>query len=110
MSARLFVYLDTRPSLDDMQQTLHMLGFNYKHTLAADESWDYPMHVFGCDDLRVVYHAGDPQQGEAILDSMTIGSFNGAEVRLQLVLSAVTRRYGGAVYDPQAALLSEVGG
>ena len=63
MSIKLFAYMDTAPSLEEMRSTLAPLGLVYRHTLPADDRWEYPMHVFGRTDLRVVYHAGDPQRG-----------------------------------------------
>lgn len=102
MSAKLFVYLESCPSLDEMRRALGILGLNYKHTLPADERWSYPMHVFGCDDLRIVYHAGDPASGEAVIDTSAIRSGDSAAVRLQLVASSLARRFGGTVYDPHS--------
>jgi len=101
VSINLFAYLDTTPSLEEMRDTLAMLGVVYRHTLPADDRWDYPMHVFGRVDLRVVYHAGDPRSGEALVDGSTIGDANGAEVGMRMVLAAVVRRYGGAICDPR---------
>ena len=67
MSIILFAYLDSAPSLEEMRSTLAPLGLVYRHTLPADDRWEYPMHVFGRADLRVVYHAGDPVRREALL-------------------------------------------
>jgi len=101
VSINLFAYLDTAPSLEEMRDTLATLGLVYRHTLPADERWDYPMHVFGRVDLRVVYHAGDPDSGEALVDGSTIGDAHGAEVGMRMVLVTVVRRYGGAICDPR---------
>ena len=101
VSINLFAYLDATPSLEEMRDTLAMLGVVYRYTLPADERWNYPMHVFGRVDLRVVYHAGDPQSGEALVDGSTIGDAHGAEVGMRMVLVAVVRRYGGAICDPR---------
>jgi hypothetical protein len=101
MNINLFAYLDTAPSLEEMRDTLAQLGIVYRHTLPADERWDYPMHVFGRLDLRVVYHAGDPQSGEALIDGCTSADRRGAEVQMRMVLGAVVRRYGGEIFDPR---------
>lgn len=101
MSINLFAYLDTAPSLEEMRDTLATLGVVYRHTLPADERWSYAMHVFGRVDLRVVYHAGDPQSGEALVDGSTIGDTHSAEVGMRMVLVAVVRRFGGAICDPR---------
>jgi hypothetical protein len=103
MSMSLFAYLDRAPSLEEIRDSLAPLGLIYRHTLPPDDRWGYPMHVFGCEGIRVVYHAGDPLQGEAVVDS-TIGyADQQARVTLQLVLSVVVRRYGGTIYDPLLA-------
>jgi hypothetical protein len=103
MSISLFAYLDSAPSLEEIRDSLAPLGVVYRHTLPPDERWGYPMHVFGRDGLRVVYHAGDPRQGEAVVDSTIGREDQQARVTLQLVLSAVVRRYGGTIYDPLLA-------
>ena len=103
MSISLFAYLDSAPSLEEIRASLAPLGVIYRHTLPPDDRWGYPMHVFGGDGLRVVYHAGDPLQGEAVVDSMAGREDQQARVTLQLVLSAVVRRYGGTIYDPLLA-------
>jgi FAD/FMN-containing dehydrogenase len=100
MSMNLFAYLDTAPSLDDMRATLTVLGLVYRHTLPADDRWDYPMHVFGRADLRVVYHAGNPVHGEAMVDSSTPQDSQQAWVAIHMVLNTIVRRYGGAICDP----------
>ena len=103
MSINLFAYLDTAPSLEEMRASLALLGLVYHHTLPADDRWDYPMHVFTSEDVRVVYHAGDPLQGESVIDS-TIGRDDPqASATLQLVLGAVIRHYGGTIYDPRVS-------
>lgn len=101
MSINLFAYLDTAPSLGDMRQTLAALGFAYRYTLPADERWGYPMHIFGRVDLRLVYHAGDPGDGEALVDGCTIGELPDAEVAMRVALVSVIRHYGGAICDPR---------
>lgn len=101
MSINLFAYLETAPSLDEMRDALATLGLVYRHTLPADERWAYPMHVFGCESLRVVYHAGDPLQGEAVIDSVIAIEDQQALTLIQLVLAAVVRHYGGTIYDPR---------
>jgi hypothetical protein len=103
MSISLFAYLDSAPSLEEIRTSLAPLGVIYRHTLPPDDRWAYPMHVFGGEGLRVVYHAGDPLRGEAVVDSMIVREDQQARVRLQLILSAVLRRYGGTIYDPLLA-------
>jgi hypothetical protein len=101
MSINLFAYLETAPSLEEMRDTLAPLGLVYRHTLPADDRWEYPMHVFGRADLRVVYHAGDPLCGEALVDSTTNDTHAG-QVALQMVVAVVIRHYGGTAFDPRA--------
>src|SRR5262245_52654760 len=101
MSITLLAYLDSTPSLDDIRTTLAAQGLVYRHTLPADDRWGYPMHVFGRDDLRVVYHAGDPLQGEAVVDSMSVREGPQAQANIQLVLAMLVRRYGGTICDPR---------
>jgi hypothetical protein len=101
MSINLFAYLDATPSLDEMRDTLAPLGLVYRHTLPADDRWDYPMHIFGRAELRIVYHAGDPVRGEAMVDGTIIRDDHQAHVAVQLVLAALVRRYGGMICDPQ---------
>jgi hypothetical protein len=103
MSINLFVYLDNAPSLEEIRDSLAPLGVLYRHTLPPDGRWGYPMHVFGREGLRVVYHAGDPLRGEAVVDSTIGREDQQARVTLQLVLSTVVRRYGGTIYDPLVA-------
>jgi hypothetical protein len=100
MSMNLFAYLDSAPSLDEMRESLAPLGLVYRHTLPPDDRWGYPMHIFVCEGLRVVYHAGDPQQGEAVVDSTIRRDDQQSRVAVQLVLSAVVRHYGGTICDP----------
>jgi hypothetical protein len=100
MSRNLFAYLDTAPSLDDMRRTLTTLGLVYRHTLPADDRWAYPMHVFGRSDLRVVYHAGDPIHGEAMVDSSIGQDSQQGWVAIHMVLTTLVRHYGGAICDP----------
>ena len=101
MTTNLFAYLDTMPSLEEMRDTLAVHGVVYRHTLPADDRWNYPMHVFGRMDLRMVYHAGDPQAGEALVDCSTIDDADAAEVGMRVVLASVVRHYGGAICDPR---------
>ena len=100
MNVNLFAYLDTAPSLDEMCASLGALGVIYRHTLPPDDRWGYPMHVFGREGLRVVYHAGDPLQGEAVVDSTSGRDDQQASVTAQLVLSVVVRHYGGTICAP----------
>ena len=102
MSINLFAYLETTPSLEEMRGTLAPLGLIYRHTLPADERWEYPMHVFGRANLRVVYHAGDPLSHEALVDSATTEDTDDGQVALQMVIGAVIRHYGGSAVDPRA--------
>jgi hypothetical protein len=102
MSIKLFAYLDSAPSLEEMRDTLAPLGLVYRHTLPADDRWEYPMHVFGRTDLRVVYHAGDPLQGEALVDSASSEETHQGQVAVQMVVAAVIRHYGGSAVDPHA--------
>ena len=101
MSINLFAYLDTAPSLEEMCASLAPLGLIYRHTLPADDRWSYPMHVFGHEGIRVVYHAGDPHQGEAVVDSMVAREDQQAHATAHLVLAAVVRHYGGTIHDPR---------
>jgi hypothetical protein len=59
------------------------------------------MHVFGRADLRVVYHAGDPLRGEALVDSASTEDSHQSRVAVQMVVAAVIRHYGGSAYDPR---------
>jgi hypothetical protein len=102
MSINLFAYLETAPPLEEMLGTLTPLGLVYRHTLPADDRWEYPMHVFGRADLRVVYHAGDPLRGEALVDSATTEDTHEGQVAIQMVVAAVIRHYGGTAVDPRA--------
>jgi hypothetical protein len=101
MSINMFAYLDSSPSLEEMRDTLAPLGLVFRHTLPADDRWDYPMHVFGRSELRVVYHAGDPVLHEAVVDSTTAEDSHQAQVAVQMVLSTVIRHYGGTIFDPR---------
>lgn len=100
MSVNLFAYLNTAPALEELSVLLTALGLVYRHTLPADERWCYPMHIFGGEGLRVVYHAGDPLQGEAIVDGMFSREDQHARSALQLVLTTVIQHYGGQICDP----------
>lgn len=101
MNMTLFAYLETAPSLEEMRATLDALGLVYRHTLPADERWDYPMHVFGRSDVRVVYHAGDPQRGEAMVDGSARHDSQQDEIAVQLIMGTVLRHYGGTLCDPR---------
>jgi hypothetical protein len=101
MSINLFAYLESAPSLEQMRRTLAPLGLVYRHTLPADDRWDYPMHVFGRAELRVVYHAGDPRHNEAMVDSSIAEDTHQAQVAVQMVLSTILRHYGGTICDPR---------
>lgn len=102
MSQSLAAYLDHAPSLDEISAVLTHLGLHYRHTLAPDGTWRYPLHVFGIGDLRVVYHEGDPDASKAVV-STTVrrGDTPAGAAQLRLVSSHVVRRWGGEVYDPQ---------
>jgi hypothetical protein len=101
MSTNLFAYLEATPSLDEIRAALASQGLVYRHTLPADDRWGYPMHVFGREDLRVVYHAGDPLRGEAVVDSMSTRDGPQAQATVQLVLAMLVRHYGGMICDPR---------
>src|SRR5262249_2429768 len=103
MSITLFAYLDSAPSLEEIRDLLVSLGVVYRHTLPPDDRWGYPMHVFGCEGLRVVYHAGHPLHGEAVVDSTIGREDQQARVTLQIVLSTMIHHYGGTIYDPLLA-------
>ena len=102
MSISMFAYLDTAPPFEEMRAALAAFGLVYRHTLPADDRWGYPMHVFGYESLRVVYHAGDPRQGEAVVDSTIARDDQQARAIVQLVLSTIVRHYGGHIQDPRA--------
>ena len=99
----LFAYLNTHPSLDEIQQILNNMGFNYKHSLPPDGRWDYPMHVFGQSDIRLVYHEGDPEQGEAVVDTTMRSDSPSDMARLHVVLRVLIGRYGGTILDTHNA-------
>lgn len=102
MSKSLFAYLDHAPSLDEIATELSHLGLCYRHTLPPDERWNYPMHVFGMEDLRVVYHAGDPDASRAVVDTtVRRGDTAVGATQLRLIAIRVVQRWGGEVYDPQ---------
>ena len=102
MSQSLFTYLDQAPSFDEIAAELNHLGLCYRHTLPADDRWDYPMHVFGLDDLRVVYHEGDPNASKAIVDTtVRRGDTAVGAAQLRLIATRLVQRWGGEVYDPQ---------
>jgi hypothetical protein len=104
MSASICLLLETRPNLDDLRHTLSRLGLSYKHSLPPDDHSPYPIHVFGCVDLRLVYYAGDPLQDEALIESQAIQASYAAEVRLRLLISTLARRYAGSIIEPDDAL------
>lgn len=102
MSQSLFAYLDQAPSLDEIAAELTHLGLCYRHTLPPDERWNYPMHVFGLDDLRVVYHEGDPDSSKAVVNAtVRRGDTSVGAAQLRLISVRVVQRWGGEVYDPQ---------
>jgi hypothetical protein len=101
MSMNLFAYLNAAPSLEEMSATLHTLGLVYRHTLPADARWPYPMHVFGGAELRVVYHAGDPVHGEAMIDGRTSQDTEQAQIAVRAALAAIVHQYGGMICDPR---------
>ena len=102
MSQSLSAYLDQAPSFDEIAAELTHLGLQYRHTLAPAGHWQYPLHVFGIGDLRVVYHEGDPNASKAVV-STTVrrGDTSVGAAQLRLVSTRVVRRWGGEVYDPQ---------
>jgi hypothetical protein len=60
------------------------------------------MHVFGMEDLRVVYHAGDPDASRAVVDTtVRRGDTAVGATQLRLIAIRVIQRWGGEVYDPQ---------
>ena len=102
MSQSLFAYLDQAPSLDEIAAELDHLGLCYRHTLPPDNRWKYPMHVFGRDDLRVVYHEGDPDASKAVVNTtVRRGDTSVGAAQLRLISLHVVQRWGGEVYDPQ---------
>lgn len=101
MSINLFVYLESTPSLDEIRVSLAAHGLVYRHTLPPDDRWGYPMHVFGRENVRVVYHAGDPLKGEAVVDSMIERDSPHAHATVQLILMMLVRHYGGTICDPK---------
>lgn len=102
MSQSLFAYLDEAPSLDEIAAELVHLGLAYRHTLPADEQWQYPLHVFGLGDLRVVYTQGDPDASKAVVNAtVRRGDTPMGATQLRLVSTRVVKRWGGEVYDPQ---------
>jgi|GEM_PF-6595208 len=102
MSQSLFAYLDQAPSLDEITAELDHFGLYYRHTLPPDERWNYPMHVFGQGDLRVVYHEGDPDSSKAVVNTtVRRGDTPTGATQLQLVAVRMVQRWGGEVYDPQ---------
>src|SRR5512145_659349 len=98
MSINLLAYLNSAPALEEIRTALDSFGMAYLHTLPADERWDYPMHVFARDDLRIVYHAGDPLQEEAIIDTMIRRDDACLLATAQFMLTVLVRRYGGSIY------------
>jgi hypothetical protein len=102
MSQSLSAYLDQAPSLDEIVVEMHHLGLHYRHTLAPDGRWQYPLHVFGIGDLRVVYHEGDPDASKAVVNAtVRRGDTPVGVAQLRLISRHVVRRWGGEVYDPQ---------
>ncbi len=101
MSITLFAYLDAAPSLEEMRATLTSLDLVYRHTLPADDRWDYPMHVVGRAEMRVVYHAGAAPRGEALVDCTIAQDTHQAYVAVHMLLSTLIRHYGGTICDPR---------
>jgi hypothetical protein len=108
VSLNLFAYLESAPSLDEMRTLLDAHGLVYRHTLPADARWDYPMHVFGKANLRIVYHAGDPMHGESVIDGLSTQDDPHLQATLQRVLGALVQRYGGSICDPRTMRRSNV--
>jgi hypothetical protein len=103
MGRTMFAYLTSAPSLDDLRVALNELGLVYRHTLPADERWNYPMHVFGGEEVRLVYHAGNAVAGEAIIDTSVRRGDAQNNPLVHLILRSLVRRYGGIIHDPQVA-------
>ena len=102
MSQSLSAYLDEAPSLDELASELNHLGLHYRHTLPPTERWQYPLHVFGIGDLRVVYQEGDPEASKAVINTtVRRGDTSVGATQLRLVSTRVVKRWGGEVYDPQ---------
>lgn len=102
MSQSLSAYLDHAPSLDEIAAELEHMGLNYRHTLPPDGHWSYPLHVFGRDDLRVVYSEGDPDASKAVVNTtVRRGDTPVGATQLRLISGRVVQRWGGEVYDPQ---------
>lgn len=102
MSQSLFAYLDHAPSLDEIAAEMAHLGLDYRHSLPPGGRWDYPLHVFGRDDLRVVYHEGDPDSSKALVNTtVRRGDTSVGATQLRLISGRVVQRWGGEVYDPQ---------
>ena len=102
MSQSLFAYLDHAPTLDEIAAEMEHLGLDYRHSLPPDERWNYPLHVFGGDDLRVVYSQGDPDSSKAVVNTtVRRGDTPTGAVQLRLISGRVVQRWGGEVYDPQ---------
>jgi hypothetical protein len=101
MSTSLFAFLDQAPSLDEIAAEFSRMGLHYRHTLPPDTRWNYPMHVFGTGDLRVVYHAGNPEAAQAVVDTTVRRGDTSVEItQLHLISRRVIQRWGGKVYDP----------
>jgi hypothetical protein len=102
MSQSLFAYLDYAPSLDEIAAEMARLGLDYRHSLPPEGHWNYPLHVFGSDDLRVVYSEGDPDASKAVVNTtVRRGDTSVGATQLRLVSGRVVQRWGGEVYDPQ---------
>lgn len=102
MSQSLFAYLDHAPTLDEIATEMEHLGLDYRHTLPAEGRWGYPLHVFGGNDLRVVYSQGDPDASKAVVNTtVRRGDTSVGATQLRIVSGRVVQRWGGEVYDPQ---------
>ena len=102
MSQSLHAYLDRAPSLDESADELDQFGLCYRHTLPPSDRWNYPLHVFGLGDLRVVYYEGDPDNSKAVVNAtVRRGDTPMGATQLRLISTRVVKRWGGEVYDPQ---------
>ena len=102
MSHSLSAYLDSAPSLDEFASELDRLGLSYRHTVPPSRRWNTPIHVFGLDDVRVVYYQGDPDTSRAMVSTTVrrVDTPLGA-VQLRLIAARMLNRWGGELYDPQ---------
>lgn len=105
MSHSLSAYLDSAPSLDEFALELDRLGLSYRHTVPPSKRWDTPIHVFGLDDVRVVYYQGNPDTSRAMVSTTVrrVDTPLGA-VQLRLIAARVLNRWGGALHGSHSRL------